>query len=73
MSVAAYVTTQARLKPYEYLREVRESVLYCDVDSVIYIQKVDETPKVETLDYLDDLRDELEESGLSRHRRVCVR
>jgi len=37
VAVAAYVTTQARLKIYEYLREMGESVLYCDTDSVIYI------------------------------------
>jgi len=28
--VAAYVTTQARLKLYEYLSELGESALYCD-------------------------------------------
>jgi hypothetical protein len=63
VAVAAYVTTQARLKLYEYLRELGESALYCDTDSVIYIQKVDEAPKVETGDYLGDLTDELEEFG----------
>jgi len=35
LAVAAYVTTQARLKLYEYLSELGESVLYCDTDSVI--------------------------------------
>jgi len=40
-----------------------KSVLYCDTDSVIYIQNVDEPPKVETGDYLGDLTDELEEFG----------
>jgi hypothetical protein len=38
-------------------------VLYCDTDSVIYIQNVDEAPNVETGDYLGDLTDELEECG----------
>ena len=37
------------------------SVLYCDTDSVIYIQNVDETPNVRTGDYLGHLTDELEE------------
>ena len=46
VAVAAYVTTQARLKLYEYLGELGESVLYCDTASVIYIQNVDEAPKV---------------------------
>ena len=40
-----------------------ESVLYCDTDSVIFIQNVDEAPKVHTGDYLGDLTDELEEIG----------
>jgi hypothetical protein len=55
VATAAYVRTQARLKLYEYLREL-ESVLYCLTHSVIYIQKVNESPKVETGDYLGDLR-----------------
>jgi len=38
-----------------------KSVLYRDTDSVIYIQNVDESSKVETGDYLGDLTDELEE------------
>jgi hypothetical protein len=38
-------------------------VLYCDTDAVIYIQKLDEAPKVETRDFLGDLTDELEEFG----------
>ena len=63
VAVAAYVTTQARLRLYEYLRELGESVLYCDIDSVIFIQNVDETPKVHTGDYLGDLTYELEEFG----------
>jgi hypothetical protein len=46
VAVAAYVTTQARLKLYEYLSEYGESVLYCDTDSVIYVHKVDMTQKV---------------------------
>jgi hypothetical protein len=48
VAVAAYIATQARLKLYEYLRELGESVLYCDTDSTIFIQKVDESPKVKT-------------------------
>ena len=33
VAVAAYVTTQARLKPYEYLSELGDSLMYCDTDS----------------------------------------
>ena len=45
VAVAAYVTTQARLKLYGYLSELGKSVLYCDVDSVSYVQKEGEPPK----------------------------
>jgi hypothetical protein len=40
-----------------------DSVLYCYLDSVIYIQKVDETPTVKTGDNLDDLTEGMEEFG----------
>jgi hypothetical protein len=40
-----------------------KSVLYCDTDSDIYVQKVDEPPKVTIGDYLGVLTDELEEFG----------
>jgi len=63
VAVAAYVTTQARVKLYEYLSKLGDSVLYCDTDSVIYIQNVDEPPKVEAWYYFGDLTDELEEFG----------
>jgi hypothetical protein len=63
VSVAAYVTTQPRLKLYQYLRELGESVLYCDTDSVIYIHKVGEVQEVKTGDYLGDFTDELENLG----------
>jgi len=61
--IAAYVKTQTRLKLYESLSELGECVLYCDRDSVIFIQNVDEPQKVRTGDYLGHLTDELEEFG----------
>jgi len=63
VAVAAYVTTKARLKLYEYLSELGESVLYCDTDSVIFVHKVDVPPKVKTDDYLSHLTIELEVIG----------
>jgi len=45
MAVAAYVTTQARIKLYKYLSKLRESVLYWDTDSVIFIQRIMTTKK----------------------------
>jgi hypothetical protein len=53
--------TQARLKLYEYQRELGKSVLYCDTDSVIYIQKIDEAPKLKK--GIIWATDELEEFG----------
>ena len=46
VAVAAYVMTQARLKMYEYLSDLGESVMYCDTDSVAFLQKGNE-PKSE--------------------------
>ncbi|KAJ8962079.1 hypothetical protein NQ318_018029 [Aromia moschata] len=40
--IAAYVTTQARLKLYSYLELLGDRVLYYDTDSVIYIARDNE-------------------------------
>ena len=61
--MAAYITTQAQLRLYKYLNELGESVLYCNMDYVIFIHNVDEPPKVRAGDYLGHLTDELEEFG----------
>jgi len=39
VAVGAYGTTQARLKLHKYLSKLGVSVLYCDTDTVIFIQK----------------------------------
>jgi len=36
VAVAGYVTSQARLKLYKYLRDLGESVLYCVTDSNLH-------------------------------------
>jgi len=46
---AAYVTNQAWLKLYQYLRELEQSVLYCETDSLFYNHKVSETPKLKSV------------------------
>ena len=56
--VAAFTTCWARLKLYSYLEKLGDQVLYYDTDSVIYHWKEDQT-KIETGDYLGDLKDEL--------------
>lgn len=60
--IAAYVTTQARLKLYSYLDQLGDRVLYYDTDSVIYISREGE-PDVPTGSFLGDMTDELEEYG----------
>ena len=61
VAVASYVTIQARLKLYDYLSELGESVMYCDTDSVVFLHKDNEHKKVKTGDYLGDFTNELEE------------
>ena len=37
--IACYVTAHARLELYSYLEKLRDRVIYCDTDSVIYTSK----------------------------------
>ncbi|XP_018574534.1 uncharacterized protein LOC108913464 [Anoplophora glabripennis] len=57
--IAAYVTTQARLKLYSYLEQLGDRVLYYNTDSVIYMAK-DGVYGVPTGEFLGDMTDELE-------------
>ncbi|XP_018574075.1 uncharacterized protein LOC108913090 [Anoplophora glabripennis] len=57
--IAAYVTTQARLKLYSYLEQLGDRVLYYDTDSVIYVSR-DGGYDVPTGEFLGDMTDELE-------------
>ena len=45
MAVAAYITTQARFKLYEYLSELGDSGFYCHTESVVYVQKDNDPQK----------------------------
>ena len=58
--IAAFTTSQARLKLYESLEKVNESVLYYDTDSVIHKWKPGD-PEIELGDYLGDMTNELDE------------
>jgi hypothetical protein len=53
------VTTGARLKLYTYLDALKERAIYCDTDSVIYIQKCGQPPTVTCGDKLGDITNEL--------------
>ncbi|XP_018574533.1 uncharacterized protein LOC108913463 [Anoplophora glabripennis] len=66
--IAAYVTTQARLKLYSYLEQLGDRVLYYDTDSVIYVAK-DGEYDVPTGEFLGDMTDELE--GDNEEKVVC--
>jgi len=57
--IGAYVTAGARIHLYRYLDRLRENAIYCDTDSVIYIQPRDETALIETGDKLGDMTSEL--------------
>jgi hypothetical protein len=46
--IGAYVTTGARIHLYSYLDRLEERAIYCDTDSVIYIQPRNEPALVET-------------------------
>jgi hypothetical protein len=57
--ISAYVTTRARLKLYKYLDLLKERAIYCDTDSVIYIQKCVELPAVTCGNKLGGMTNEL--------------
>jgi len=46
--IGAYVTAGVRIHHYRYLGRLRENAMYCDTDSVIYIQPRGEPPLIET-------------------------
>lgn len=57
--VGSFVTTGARIHLYGYLDRLQERALYCDTDSVIYVQPRNEPALVETGDKLGDMTSEL--------------
>jgi hypothetical protein len=57
--IGAFVTAGARIHLYSYLDRLRDKAIYCDTDSVIYVQPADEPPLVETGDKFGTLTSEL--------------
>jgi len=57
--VAAYVTCGGPMHLYGYLDKLGERALYCDTDTVIFVQKTDEPPLIECGDALVDMSSEL--------------
>jgi len=39
--IGVYVTAGARIHQYRYLDRLRENAIFCDTDSVLYIQRRD--------------------------------
>jgi hypothetical protein len=57
--IGAYVPTGARLLHYKYLDLLQETALYCDTDSVWYIQDESDSRLIECGDNLGDMTNEL--------------
>ena len=57
--IGAYVTAGARIHIYRYLDKLQENAIYCDIDSIIFIQSRDESEHVGTGDSLGDVTSEL--------------
>ena len=57
--IGAYVTAGSRIHLYRYLDRLRENAIYCDTDSMLYIQPRDETALIETGNKLGDMNSEL--------------
>ena len=49
--IANYVTAGARIYLYSFLNRLQEKALYCDPDSVVYVQPGGEPRLVETGDF----------------------
>jgi len=58
----AYVTAGARLYLYTFLDRLQERAIYCDTDSVVYVQPREEPALVETGDNLGAMTSELKPS-----------
>jgi hypothetical protein len=59
--IGVYVTAGARIHLYSYLARLKHVALYCDTDSVIYIQPDDQPALIETGDCLGAKKSELKQ------------
>jgi hypothetical protein len=62
--VGAFVTASARIHFYFYLDRLKDKAIYCDTDSVIYVQPVDKHALVETGDRLGAMTFELKSNEI---------
>jgi len=56
--IGAFVIACARIHLYTYLGRLQDKAIYCDNDSVIFIQSRDEPALVQTGDNLGQMRSE---------------
>jgi hypothetical protein len=59
--IGAYVTAAARIHLYSYLARLKQMALYCDTDSVVYIQPDDQPALIETGDCLGAMTSKLKQ------------
>jgi len=57
--IGAFVTPGARIHLYSYLDRLQDKAIYCDTDSVLYIQPAGEPALVKTGDNLGEMTSEL--------------
>jgi hypothetical protein len=57
--VGAFVTAGGRMQLYRYLDTLQDKALYCDTDSVIYVQPKSEPPLIETGESLGAMTSDL--------------
>ena len=57
--IGAYVTAGARIYLYSFLDRLQENAIYCDTDSVIFIQQNGESWPIATGNKLGDMQSEL--------------
>jgi len=60
--IGAYVTAGARIHLYSFLDRLQENAIYCDTDSVIFIQPSGEPWPIAKGDKLGDMQSELKPS-----------
>jgi len=60
--IGAYVTAGARIHLYSFHDRLQEKAIYCDTDSVIFIQPSGEPWPIATGDKLGDMQSELKPS-----------
>ena len=60
--IGAYVTAGARIHLYGFLDRLQEKAIYCDTDSVIFIQPSGEPWPIATGDKLRDMQSEIKPS-----------